>query len=195
LSHGAFAESASWGRVIDTLLNVGRHHRVIAAANPLRGVAADAHAITDVVRTVDGPVLLVGHSYGGSVISNVDADAGEIVGLVYVAGFAPEVGESAITLSSMLPGSTLGDALQPIPRSDGTTDLTINVDQLVSRLLHLASGRGHEAHPPSRAKDPLTRAMTRRACFPEARRGNRGPRTPLTRSPLCGLQPNPVTPQ
>jgi pimeloyl-ACP methyl ester carboxylesterase len=129
LVHGAFAESASWDRVISTLLSAGGQHRVIAAANPLRGLAADAQAVSDLVRTVDGPVLLVGHSYGGSVISNVDADAGEITGLVYVAGFAPEAGESAVTLSSMLPGSTLAEALQPVPRSDGTTDLAIRVDR------------------------------------------------------------------
>ena len=97
----------------------------IAAANPLRGLASDAAAVSDLVRTIDGPVLLVGHSYGGTVITNVDADAGEITGLVYVAGFAPEPGESAFTLSRRFPGSTLGDALQPVPRSDGTTDLYI----------------------------------------------------------------------
>jgi pimeloyl-ACP methyl ester carboxylesterase len=127
LVHGAFAESASWDRVIDPLLRAG--HPVIAAANPLRGVAADARAISDLVRTVDGPVVLVGHSYGGNVISHVDADAGEITGLVYVAAFAPDAGESALTLSSMFPGSTLGDALGPVPRSDGTTDLYIRLDR------------------------------------------------------------------
>ena len=75
LVHGAFAESASWDRVIDPLLNAG--HPVIAAANPLRGIATDAAAVSDLVRTIDGPVVLVAHSYGGAVISNVDADAGE----------------------------------------------------------------------------------------------------------------------
>jgi pimeloyl-ACP methyl ester carboxylesterase len=128
LVHGAFAESASWDRVIDPLVN-NSHHRVIAAANPLRGLATDAQAVSDLIRTVDGPVLLVGHSYGGSVISNVDPDAGDIIGLVYVAGFAPAAGESALTLSSMLPGSTLADALESVPRSDGTTDLTIRADR------------------------------------------------------------------
>jgi pimeloyl-ACP methyl ester carboxylesterase len=78
LVHGAFAESSSWDTVIDPLLEAG--HPVIAAANPLRGVAADAAAVSDLVRTIDGPVVLVAHSYGGMVISNVDADAGEIVG-------------------------------------------------------------------------------------------------------------------
>jgi pimeloyl-ACP methyl ester carboxylesterase len=127
LVHGAFAESASWNRVIRELEDAG--HDVIAAANPLRGLAADAQSITDLVRTIDGPVMLVGHSYGGSVISNVAADAGEITGLVYVSAFAPEPGESAFTLSQRLPGSTLGDALQPVPRSDGTTDLYILRDR------------------------------------------------------------------
>jgi pimeloyl-ACP methyl ester carboxylesterase len=127
LVHGAFAESASWDGVIDPLESAG--HRVIAAANPLRGVASDAAAVSDLVRTVDGPVVLVGHSYGGIVISNVAAGAGEIVGLVYACGFAPEPGESANTLAAMFPGSTLADALQPVPRSDGTTDLYITQDR------------------------------------------------------------------
>jgi pimeloyl-ACP methyl ester carboxylesterase len=124
LVHGAFAESASWDRVIRQLDDAG--HDVIAAANPLRGLAADAQSVTDLVSTVDGPVVLVGHSYGGAVITNVDANAGEITGLVYVAAFAPETGESANALAQRFPGSTLGDALRPVHRSNGTTDLYID---------------------------------------------------------------------
>jgi pimeloyl-ACP methyl ester carboxylesterase len=127
LVHGAFAESSSWDRVIDPLLDAG--HPVIAAANPLRGLAADAAAVADVVRAVDGPVVLAAHSYGGAVITGVPADAGEIVGLVYACGFAPEPGESAFSLAGMFPGSTLGDALRPVPRSDGTTDLYITTER------------------------------------------------------------------
>jgi pimeloyl-ACP methyl ester carboxylesterase len=127
LVHGAFAESASWHRVIREL--DGARCDVIAAANPLRGLAADAAAVSDLVRTLDGPVTLVGHSYGGSVISSVDSDAGQITGLVYVAAFAPEPGESANTLSQRLPGSTLGGALRPVPRGDGTTDLYITSER------------------------------------------------------------------
>ena len=123
LVHGAFAESASWDRVIGHLEDAG--HDVIAAANPLRGLAADAQSVTDLVSTVDGPVVLVGHSYGGAVITNVDANAGEIAGLVYVAAFAPEPGESANTLAQRFSGSTLGDALRPVHRSNGMTDLYI----------------------------------------------------------------------
>jgi pimeloyl-ACP methyl ester carboxylesterase len=127
LVHGAFAESASWNGVIDPLIDAD--HRVIAVANPLRGLASDAAAVSDVVRAIDGPVVLVGHSYGGAVITNVDADAGEIAGLVYVAGFAPEPGETCFSLSSKFPGSTLGDTLEPLPRTDGTTDLVIAQDR------------------------------------------------------------------
>jgi pimeloyl-ACP methyl ester carboxylesterase len=127
LVHGAFAESASWDRVIDPLVAAG--HRVIAAANPLRSLSGDAEAVSDLVRTIDGPVVLAAHSYGGAVISNVDADAGEIVGLVYVNGFAPDAGENCFQLASMFPGSMLGEAtVQPVPRSDGTTDFYVAQD-------------------------------------------------------------------
>jgi pimeloyl-ACP methyl ester carboxylesterase len=124
LVHGAFAESSSWDGVIDRLAAEG--HRVIAAANPLRGPASDAAAVSDLVRTIEGPVVLAAHSYGGAVISNVDADAGDIVGLVYVNAFAPDAGESCFQLAAMFPGSMLGEGtVRPVPRSDGTTDLYV----------------------------------------------------------------------
>jgi pimeloyl-ACP methyl ester carboxylesterase len=125
LVHGAFAGSSSWDTVIDPLLSAG--HRVIAAANPLRGLAMDAQSVSDLVRTIDGPVVLVAHSYGGAVISNVDPDAGEIVGLVYINGFAPAAAEHCFQLAAMYPGSMVGEAtVRPVPRSDGTTDFYID---------------------------------------------------------------------
>ncbi|MGH2884587.1 MAG: alpha/beta fold hydrolase [Solirubrobacteraceae bacterium] len=128
LVHGAFAESSSWDAVIDLLLDAG--HPVIAAANPLRGVATDAAAVADVVRAVEGPVVLAAHSYGGAVLSNVPADAGDILGLVYVNAFAPDSGESCFALAGKFPGSMLGEAtLRPVPRTDGTTDLFIIQDR------------------------------------------------------------------
>jgi pimeloyl-ACP methyl ester carboxylesterase len=127
LVHGAFAESSSWDAVIDPLVDAG--HPVIAAANSLRGLAADAVAVADVVRAVDGPVVLAAHSYGGAVISNVPSDAGEIVGLVYACGFAPDAGEHCFQLAGMFPGSMLGEeTARPVPRSDGTTDLYVAPD-------------------------------------------------------------------
>jgi pimeloyl-ACP methyl ester carboxylesterase len=127
LVHGAFAESASWNGVIDPLEAAG--HRVIAAANPLRGLASDAATVSDLVASIDGPVVLAAHSYGGAVMTNVDADAGNIVGLVYLCAFAPDAGESAFTLAGKFPGSTLGDAVAPVSRADGTTDLYIARDR------------------------------------------------------------------
>jgi pimeloyl-ACP methyl ester carboxylesterase len=124
LVHGAFAESSSWDRVIRELETAG--HDVIAAANPLRGLASDAQSVTDLVSSIEGPIVLVGHSYGGMVITNVDTNAGDITALVYVAAFAPDSGESANMLAQRFPGSTLGDALRPVHRSNGTTDLYID---------------------------------------------------------------------
>ncbi len=127
LVHGAFAESASWDRVIDSLREADLP--VIAAANPLRGIASDARAVSDVVRSIEGPVVLVAHSYGGAVISNVDAAAGEIAGLVYVCAFAPDAGETCFGLAAKFPGSMVGEAtVRPVPLSDGTTDLYIAPD-------------------------------------------------------------------
>ena len=124
LVHGAFAENASWDGVIELLLEADQP--VIAAANPLRDLAGDAQSVADLVRTIEGPVVLVAHSYGGSVISNVPADVGDITGLVYANAFAPEPGEHCFQLASMFPGSMLGpDSSRAVPQSDGKTDLYV----------------------------------------------------------------------
>jgi pimeloyl-ACP methyl ester carboxylesterase len=127
LVHGAFADSSSWDYVIDSLESAG--HPVIAAPNPLRDLAADASSIGDLIRTIEGPLVMVAHSYGGAVISNVPADSGEITALVFVTAFAPDAGESCFSLAGRFPGSTLADAVRPVPRSDGTTDLYIDRDR------------------------------------------------------------------
>jgi len=123
LVHGAFAESSSWASVIAGLEKDG--YRVIAAANPLRSVAGDAAAVSAVVRSVTGPVVLVGHSYGGPVITEAANGSANVKALVYVAGFAPEAGESSLSLSGKFPGSTLGTALIPVALPDGDEDLYI----------------------------------------------------------------------
>ncbi|MDN5765685.1 MAG: alpha/beta hydrolase [Humibacillus sp.] len=124
LVHGAFADSSSWDGVIAPLTRLG--HTVIAFANPLRGVATDAALLTDLVASVDGPLVLVGHSYGGAVMTNVDASGADVVGLVYVAGFALKPGESCGDASALAPGSTLGDTLAPVPLAGGGSDLYID---------------------------------------------------------------------
>lgn len=127
LVHGAFAESASWNGVIEHLHAEGIE--AMAVANPLRGVSSDATYVRDVIAGVGRPVLLVGHSYGGIVITAA-AGAGnpDVVGLVYVAAFAPDEGESALELSSRHPGSTLGEALSAYPVSSGGNEFAIRQD-------------------------------------------------------------------
>lgn len=124
LVHGAFADSSSWNRVIPILQQDG--YTVVAAPNPLRGVRADADVVADVVKSIDGPVVLVGHSYGGSVISEAAEGLPNVKGLVYVAAFAPDTGETALALTGKFPGSTLGTALAPPVRlTAGGNDLYI----------------------------------------------------------------------
>ncbi|WP_436535490.1 alpha/beta fold hydrolase [Actinoplanes sp. HUAS TT8] len=127
LVHGAFAESASWSGVIQRLRADG--YPVIAAPNPLRSLSSDAAGVSALLTTIDGPVVLVGHSYGGAVISNAAAGHDNVKALVFVAAFAPEVGESIGELSGKFPGSTLGDTLQEVPLPDGTVDLYIRQDR------------------------------------------------------------------
>lgn len=128
LVHGAFADSSSWNGVISILQRDG--YKVVAAPNPLRGVRSDADVVGDVVKSIDGPVVLVGHSYGGSVISEAAEGRSNVKALVYVAAFAPEVGETALGLTGKFPGSTLGGTLAPPVRlSSGGNDLYIQQGQ------------------------------------------------------------------
>ena len=128
LVHGAFAGSSSWNPVIAELANSG--YPVIAVANPLRGLKTDADYVARVVRSVPGPVVLVGHSYGGSVISVAADGAANVKGLVFVAGFAPEPGESAASLGERFPTGTLGKTLDPpVAQADGSQDLYIRQDK------------------------------------------------------------------
>jgi len=124
LVHGAFAESASWNGVISHLTERGLP--VLAAANPLRGVASDAGYLRDVIAGLGRPVVLVGHSYGGMVVTQAATANPAVQALVYVAGFAPEPGESAALLSSKFEGSTLTGTLTATPLSDGSSDLSID---------------------------------------------------------------------
>jgi pimeloyl-ACP methyl ester carboxylesterase len=122
LVHGAFADASSWNGVIERLQAQGV--QVTAPANPLRGIAIDSAYLATVLEEIPGDVLLVGHSYGGAVITNAAAHASNVVGLVYVAAFAPDEGE------------TLGEV------EDGSKDSVLN-SALVPH--HYPSGKGGEA--------------------------------------------------
>ncbi len=132
LVHGAFAGSSSWNAVIPGLLDNG--YPVVAAANPLRGATSDAEYVATVLAGIAGPIVLVGHSYGGFVISNAAVGNENVKALVYVAAFAPEAGESSVDLAGQFPGSTLGDALAPTPLVGGGVDLSIRPDAFWSQF-------------------------------------------------------------
>jgi pimeloyl-ACP methyl ester carboxylesterase len=120
LVHGAFADSSSWAGVIERLQAAGVP--VIAAANPLRGISSDSAYVASVFDQVPGPVLAVAHSYGGAVISNAATGARNVVGLVFVAAFAPDEGEKLGDVTASSKDSVLGTALVPrqYPTQGGT---------------------------------------------------------------------------
>jgi pimeloyl-ACP methyl ester carboxylesterase len=109
LVHGAFADAASWNGVVERLQQQGC--TVVAPANPLRGIAADTAYVASAIAQTPGPVLAVGHSYGGAVITNAAAKADNVVGLVYVAAFAPDEGETLGAIEGDSKDSVLNTAL------------------------------------------------------------------------------------
>jgi pimeloyl-ACP methyl ester carboxylesterase len=129
LVHGAFAESLSnWKPVLELLLAKG--YKVVAAPNPLRGVSSDAAYVSSILNTIDGPIILVGHSYGGAVITNAVNGNQSVKALVYVAAFAPDTGESVATLLRRFPGSTVeANTAAPILLADGSRDLYFQPDK------------------------------------------------------------------
>ena len=119
LVHGAFADASSWNGVVELLQAKGL--KVTAPANPLRGIAIDSAYIAGVLDQVRGPILAVGHSYGGAVLTNAATKAENVLGLVYVAAFAPDEGEVLGEVTGGSKDSVLDTALVPMhyPSGDG----------------------------------------------------------------------------
>jgi pimeloyl-ACP methyl ester carboxylesterase len=133
LVHGAFADASSWNGVIERLQ--AKSVPVIASANPLRGIAHDSAYTAAVFKQIEGPVLAVGHSYGGAVITNAAADAKNVVGLVYVAAFAPDEGETLGAAEAGSKDSVLNSALVPrqYPTGDGGSGTEFYIDPAKAR--------------------------------------------------------------
>jgi pimeloyl-ACP methyl ester carboxylesterase len=130
LVHGAFADASGWQAVADSLRERG--YPVLAPANPLRGVAADADYISDFVSTIQGDVVLVGHSYGGCVITNASTGNPRVRAMVYIAAFAPDEGETLFDSIALGGGSTdLGERLvqRPYPGApEGDADSYLDLE-------------------------------------------------------------------
>ncbi|MFG2371205.1 esterase/lipase family protein [Streptomyces sp. NPDC048504] len=139
LVHGAFADASSWNGVVERLQRDG--YPVIAPANPLRGLAEDSTYVASILASVKGPVILVGHSYGGAVISQAAAGDPQVKALVYIAALVPDKGEKLSTLSDKFPGTNeLAPALRPVPfsNSDGTNGSDLYVDPTRFRAVFAA---------------------------------------------------------
>ena len=133
LVHGAFENSSAWDGVVPGLERAG--YNVVSVANPLRSLKGDAAYLSSLVKSLRGPVVLVGHSYGGSVITDAVAGNANVTGLVYVAALAPDAGESALDLVGKFPGSVLGGSLAaPVTLSPGAHDLYLQPDKLAAAL-------------------------------------------------------------
>src|SRR5919198_1352182 len=133
LVHGAFADASSWNGVIERLQAKGIP--VMAPANPLRGIAADSAYAAAVFGQIEGPVVAVGHSYGGAVITNAATLAKNVVGLVYVAAFAPDEGETLGAVEASSKDSVLNSALVPrqYPTADGESATEFYIDPAKAR--------------------------------------------------------------
>ena len=128
LVHGAFADASSWNGVIARLQ--AKDVKVTAPANPLRGLSSDSAYIAGVFDETPGPIVAVGHSYGGAVISNAATQAANVVGLVYVAAFATEEGEVLNDAEGNSKDSVLSSALVPLryPSADGEPGIEFAID-------------------------------------------------------------------
>ena len=124
LVHGAFADSSSWDQEIQFLQNQG--YPVIAVANPLRDVGSDSAYLLSVLKTIPGPIVLVGHSYAGFLISAAAAADSEVKALVYVAAYIPDAGETPADLTYKFPGSLLQGSNLVERAEPGGTDIYIN---------------------------------------------------------------------
>jgi pimeloyl-ACP methyl ester carboxylesterase len=122
LVHGAFADASGWYGVQERLEDKG--YKVISPAHPLRGVSADAAYLKSYLTTIKGPIVLVGHSYGGVVITNAATGNANVKALVYIAAYAPDQGDTVQSLSALGKEGQIGPAtldITPFPNPDGTT--------------------------------------------------------------------------
>jgi pimeloyl-ACP methyl ester carboxylesterase len=139
LVHGAFADASGWRGVIERLGRRG--YPVLAPANPLRGVTADAAYLRSFLATVRGPIVLAGHSYGGMVMSNAATGNPNVKALAYIAAYAPDQGDSIMSLSELGTDDMLGPAtltVRPFPAAGGTEQLEGYISPGVFRRLFAA---------------------------------------------------------
>lgn len=123
LVHGAFGDSGMWAGAIAKLQRQG--YTTVAAANPLRGLESDAQYVATITKAVEGPVVLVGHSYAGAIITRAAREASNVQALVYIAAFQPDEGESALENTARFPGAKMGPDTTLVTEYDGAPELRL----------------------------------------------------------------------
>ena len=158
LVHGAFADSSSWNGVVANLEADG--YPVVAAANPLRGLRSDADYVRSVLDSVEGPMVVAGHSYGGSVMSEAADGQPNVKALVYVASFLLDQGETTSDLAAKFPGAQLGPALEtvPFPQPNGGSGNDLYVKQEEFQRVFAADVPGDVADLMAATQRPITEA-------------------------------------
>jgi pimeloyl-ACP methyl ester carboxylesterase len=136
--HGAFADASGFGKVTSRLQDRG--YSVVSPANPLRGLAGDAAYVASAMRTIEGPIVLVGHSYGGAVITEAATQVANVKALVYLNADALDQGESVLDISQRFTGGLLADALRPrpFPHADGSQGTEFSIDPASFRAVFAA---------------------------------------------------------
>jgi pimeloyl-ACP methyl ester carboxylesterase len=165
LVHGAFADASGWNDVIHRLQHDG--YPVLAPANPLRGVVSDAAYVASVLDTLTGPVVLVGHSYAGAVITNAAVNHPGVRALVYVAAFVPDQDEDGLTMVSRFPGSQvvppgLPNATlvgRPAPLLTGGTGIDLYLDPDTFRQIFAADVSAETAAAMAATQRPIADAV------------------------------------
>jgi pimeloyl-ACP methyl ester carboxylesterase len=193
LVHGAFADGSSWSGVIERLQ--ARDIQVTAPAIPLRGIAIDSAYLASVFEQTPGPVLAVGHSYGGAVISNAATQAPNVLGLVFVAAFAPDEGETLGEVTPTSKDAVLGPALVPhhYPSANSREPaVEVGVDPAKFRDVFAADLPAEQAEVMAATQRPVAEAAFAEPNGPPAwknlpswavvSRGDRAAGTDLTRS-------------
>ena len=195
VEHGAFTDASGWDAVVGRLRRRG--YDVLAPANPLRGVGADAAYLKSVLKTIDGPIVLVGHSYGGAVITNAAVGVPGVKALVYVAAVAPKKGESQMDIFARFPGSRLGPSTIVERKFPGGVDQYVKAESFRDVFsADLPAGRWRRRR---RRSGRWRRSQGRRS--PGRRRGERSrrgswspPRIMRSRRPRSASWPSVPTP-
>jgi pimeloyl-ACP methyl ester carboxylesterase len=158
LVHGAWADATGFDRQIRALQERG--FRAVGFANPLRGIPGDARYLAEFLRTLTGPIVLVGHSYGGVVISVAATGNQQVKALVYLNGWLLDEGESQLQLLERFEGSLVGPAIRPVPytRPDGSEDADLYLDPEAFHDAFAADVDGATATAMAAAQRPFANA-------------------------------------